>query len=248
MKKIHSLKRVYSLAKEYNKSKKFNIRKASYEASLIEPFSLPNTVTYGQNKFSIISAVYGVEKYLDKYISTLVKQSLSFVDHIELILVDDGSIDGSADVCKKWAEKFPENIIYHHKENGGQASARNEGLKLASHDWVTFIDPDDFVEQDYFKNIDDFLNKSKSDDISLISSNFIFFIEDEYYYRNNHPLKYRFDHGERIIKFNNSFNDLQMSASAAFFRKSLISELKFESVKPDFEDALFVLLLDFSQE
>ncbi|PSU29851.1 bifunctional glycosyltransferase/CDP-glycerol:glycerophosphate glycerophosphotransferase [Photobacterium lutimaris] len=240
MKKIQNIKKLYSLAKEYNKNKAFNMRKSSYEASLIDPFLLPNTVTYGENKFSIISAVYGVEKYLDKYISTLVKQSLSFLNNIELILVDDGSVDGSADICKKWAEKFPNNIIYHRKENGGQASARNEGLELASHDWVTFIDPDDFVDQHYFENVDDFLIRNKGDDISLVCSNFIFFIENEYAYKDNHPLKYRFTQGERIIKFNKSFSDIQMSASAAFFKKSLISDLKFELVKPDFEDALFV--------
>ena len=240
MKKISSVKKVYSLAKEYNKGKQLHCRRVAYESSLQNLYALPERVIYGNNKFSIISAVYGVEKYLDKYISTLVKQTLSFIDHIELILVDDGSVDGSAEICKKWAEKYPDNIIYHRQENGGQASARNAGLKLASYDWVTFIDPDDFVDLDYFKNIDAFLKKNQHENFSFIGANFIFFMENEYRFKDTHPLKYRFAKGERITKFDKHSSDIQMSASTAIFKKSLIGDLQFESLKPDFEDSLFV--------
>ena len=79
----------------------------------------------GSNSFTVISAVYNVEKYLDDYFRSLVNQSLSFKNHIYLIIVDDGSTDSSADIIKKWQAKFPKNIRYVYKENGGQASARN---------------------------------------------------------------------------------------------------------------------------
>ena len=82
----------------------------------------------GSNNFTIVSAVYNVEKYLEDYFHSLINQSLSFKNHIRIILVDDGSTDKSADIIKKWQKKYPKNITYLHKENGGQASARNLGL------------------------------------------------------------------------------------------------------------------------
>ena len=83
----------------------------------------------GQNQFTVVSAVYNVEKYLDEYFSSLTRQSLNFKKHIQIILVDDGSTDHSAEIIKRWQAKFPQNIHYFYKENGGQASARNLGLQ-----------------------------------------------------------------------------------------------------------------------
>ena len=125
-----------------------------------------NIVTYlhkkrrvsGNYKYTIVSAVYNVEKYLDKYFESIITQTLIFDKHIQLILVDDGSPDTSAEIIKKWQKKFPENIIYIKKENGGQASARNLGIKYVKSDWVTFIDPDDFIQYDYFEVIDGLFN------------------------------------------------------------------------------------------
>ena len=105
---------------------------------------LPVKKNHGNNSFTVITAVYNVEKYLDQYFRSLTKQSLDFVQNITLILVDDGSSDSSAIIIKKWQAKYPNNIHYFYKENGGQASARNLGIQYATGDWLTFIDPDDF--------------------------------------------------------------------------------------------------------
>src|SRR5262249_49809771 len=91
-------------------------------------------------RYSVISPVYNVEKYLDAFFESVTGQSLAFKSTIELIMVDDGSTDGSAKIIKRWQKKFPQNIKYLHKENGGISSARNMGLAAASHDWITFID------------------------------------------------------------------------------------------------------------
>lgn len=194
----------------------------------------------GSNYFTVISAVYNVEKYLDDYFSSLMHQSLSFKKHIKLILVDDGSTDESAYIIKKWQKKYPKNITYLYKENGGQASARNVGLEHVESGWITFIDPDDFVSYDYFYKLDKFIERDSN--IAIISCPLLPFIENEGVAKNNHPLKFRYKDGDKIKPINSIGRDLQLSASTAIFRADKVKGLKFnETIKPSFEDAKFVL-------
>ncbi len=102
---------------------------------------------------SIITPVYNVEAFLDRCVSSILSQSYQ---EIELILIDDGSTDGSSLKCDYWANK-DRRIIIIHKENGGVSSARNEGLKVAKGDYITFVDPDDFIESDTYKSNMDYL-------------------------------------------------------------------------------------------
>ncbi|PWD86048.1 CDP-glycerol glycerophosphotransferase family protein [Ignatzschineria cameli] len=195
----------------------------------------------GQNQFTVVSAVYGVEKYLDDYFKSLVNQRLDFKKHIHLILVDDGSLDNSAEVIKKWQKKYPNNITYLYKENGGQASARNLGLEHVKTEWVTFIDPDDFVDRDYFYSIDHFLEKT-IDKISFISCKLVFYLEDIDTYKDSHPLAFQFK-TQKIKNCNDLDDYIQMSSSSAIFNYSIIknnSLLFNDRIKPTFEDASFV--------
>ena len=73
--------------------------------------------------FSVIMAVYNTEPFLKEAIDSLIGQTLGF-SHIQLILVDDGSIDGSGRICDEYQNRHPENIVVVHKENGGVSSAR----------------------------------------------------------------------------------------------------------------------------
>lgn len=113
----------------------------------------------GDNKFTVVSAVYNVDKYLEQYFDSLVNQRLDFKNNIQLVLVDDGSPDNSAQIIRSWQKKYPNNITYVKKENGGQASARNYGMQFVKTEWVTFIDPDDFVDFDYFLSAENFIKK-----------------------------------------------------------------------------------------
>ena len=99
---------------------------------------------------SIISPVYNVKSFLDRCVQSVLTQSYN---NIELILIDDGSTDGSSSLCDKWAEE-DRRVIVIHKENGGVSSARNAGLEIIKGDYLTFIDPDDFIAPDtYFANM-----------------------------------------------------------------------------------------------
>ena len=100
---------------------------------------------------SVIVPVYNAENFLDNTINSVINQTLGF-ENIELILVDDNSSDGSKDVIKKYSNQF-ENVIYYFSENnhGFPGFGRNMGLKLASADYVMFLDNDDEYDQDMCK-------------------------------------------------------------------------------------------------
>ena len=93
--------------------------------------------------FSIIVPVYNVERYLERFFDSVISQDY---DKWEMILVDDGSSDGSGKMCDDLASGDP-RISVIHKENGGASSARNLGLTKAKGDLVMFLDPDDWTEK-----------------------------------------------------------------------------------------------------
>ena len=96
--------------------------------------------------FSIIIAVYNVEKYIEECLQSILLQT--YKDY-EVILVDDGSKDSSSQICDDFASKY-EQIKVLHKENGGASSARNAGLREASGEYILFLDSDDYIKSDDF--------------------------------------------------------------------------------------------------
>ena len=102
-----------------------------------------------QPQISIIVPVYNSEKYLGVCIDSILSQS--FRD-FELILVDDGSKDSSAQICDEYASQ-DKRVRVIHKVNGGVSAARNDGLDIAKGEYVTFIDSDDWVEREFLSTI-----------------------------------------------------------------------------------------------
>ncbi|MGP9543994.1 CDP-glycerol:glycerophosphate glycerophosphotransferase [Psychrobacter sp. AOP7-B1-25] len=195
----------------------------------------------GKNNFTVVSAVYNVEKYLDDYFESLVNQSLSFKKHIQLIMIDDGSTDNSAEIIKKWQKKYPKNITYLYKSNGGQASARNMGIEFVNTEWVTFIDPDDFINVNYFYILNSILEND--DSLSMVVANIQLFMEEYNDIRNRHPLRNRFKNIETKLPAMDLKSHINLSAAASIFKTSIINEkiLQFgEDVKPTFEDGKFI--------
>lgn len=98
---------------------------------------------------SIIVPIYNVEEYLPRCLNSLISQDY---DNLEIILVDDGSTDKSAEICNTYA-RYDCRIKAFHKENGGVSSARNFGLKRASGNWIGFVDADDYIQSNMYSKM-----------------------------------------------------------------------------------------------
>lgn len=108
---------------------------------------------------SVIIPVYNVEKYLSQCIESVINQTYK---NFEVILVDDGSIDGSGALCDKYAEK-DSRIRVIHKENAGVSAARNDGIDQSSGELIYFLDSDDWIDLCLFEEITKKFNEKKCD-------------------------------------------------------------------------------------
>lgn len=112
---------------------------------------------------SVIIAVYNPGKYLRPCLDSIVNQTYK---NLEIILVDDGSVDESPAVCDEYAKK-DSRVLVHHKKNGGVSSTRNKGLELSHGDFVSFIDSDDYLDLDTYQHLVDIINEHKVDVVTF---------------------------------------------------------------------------------
>lgn len=112
------------------------------------------------NDLSVIVAIYNVEEYLDKCLSSLANQRTD--KKYEVICVNDGSNDGSRDIILKYVDKY-KNFTIMDKINGGLSDARNFGLKYSNSKYISFVDGDDFVSDDYVEKIIENMNDEDLD-------------------------------------------------------------------------------------
>lgn len=120
---------------------------------------------------SIIVPIYKVEEYLDECVTSIINQTYA---NLEIILVDDGSPDSCPRLCDEWAKK-DERIRVIHKKNGGLSSARNAGLDVATGEYISFVDSDDFINLDALQNL---YNRFQGDEDIVIVSGMIYRYKD----------------------------------------------------------------------
>ena len=106
---------------------------------------------------SIVIPVYNSSQYIDRCLYSVINQDF---DQIEVCLVDDGSTDGSGEICDKYAKKYS-NISVYHKKNEGASLARRYGLMKAKGEYVTFVDSDDWISSDYISKLYSLIEKYK---------------------------------------------------------------------------------------
>ena len=193
-------------------------------------------------KFSVIVAVYNVEKYLPEAINSILEQNIGFQDCVELILVDDGSPDNSGKICDKYKEKYPTNIKVIHKPNGGVSSARNEGLKHAQGRYISFLDADDKISPDTLSRVYDYFS-SVDQDVDLVSIPLYFFEGKE----GSHRLNYKYERKDnRIVDLSTDYSFVQMSGASSFFKNQVLQSRRFDTSLKYSEDAKLIMdiLLD----
>lgn len=111
---------------------------------------------------SVVVPIYNVEKYIEKCIDSIINQTYT---NLEIILVDDGSPDKCGKICDEYAKR-DKRIKVIHKENGGVSSARNIGLDNLNGEYVTFIDADDYISNNYCEEL---LNALKTENADCVA-------------------------------------------------------------------------------
>ena len=185
-------------------------------------------------KFTVVIPVYMVEKYLREALDSVIAQDAGFRENIQIILVNDGSPDGSGDICKEYHDRYPDNIEYIDKENGGVSSARNAAIPFIRGKYVNFLDSDDCWEADAFKAAGEFFD-SHYDETDVVGCRKEFFDARTGY----HYLDYKYE-SSKIADLTKEASFIQLDVTGAFIKAEAIGEHRFSERLKYGEDAVFV--------
>lgn len=190
-------------------------------------------------RFSVVMAVYNVEDYLEEAIDSIISQDIGFQEHVELILVDDGSADRSGQICDTYKAKYPDNIKVIHKENGGASSARNEGIRHTEGRYVNFLDSDDKLSTNTLSAVYDYFS-AVDQDVDFVSIPMFFFEKKE----QPHRLNYKYAaHNNKTVDLQKEYTYVQMSAPSAFFKREVLTPDFFDTSLRYSEDAKAIMNL-----
>lgn len=153
-------------------------------------------------KVSVIVPCYNIAPYLERCLDSLIQQTLT---DIEIICINDKSTDNTLQILQEYAKKDKRIHIINHKENTGVAVARNDGLRIARGDYIGFVDPDDYVDLDFYEKLYD-VAKSRNADVvkgGLMITNYLNEkqIESDLNKKiQKHPLNFCAEHSSAIYK------------------------------------------------
>jgi len=188
-------------------------------------------------KVSIVIPIYNAESYLDRCIASVIEQSYKDID---IILVNDGSTDGSAEKCREWENK-DKRIAYIYQKNAGLGPARNTGIKAAKTEYISFLDADDWLEPAFVEKIINAMLDTKSD-IGMCD---IYYVNSATMLRER--VKIRFDKTTVSIHSNkNVITKSRLFAWGKIYRKSLFADIEYP--KFTFEDIITPMLIACSNQ
>ena len=171
---------------------------------------------------SIVTPVYNVESFLDRSVQSILSQSYR---DIELILIDDGSTDGSSSLCDELAKK-DSRVKVIHKENGGVSTARNVGLEIASGEYLTFVDPDDFLAPDtYLANMEYLISQK---DVDILQYPYCNYISDDEILNYHRPAEHLLVGSEQIFSNWWSGSPLEYVIWNKIYKRSLWDGVRFK--------------------
>ena len=185
-------------------------------------------------KFSVIIPVYNVQKYLEEAIESIINQTIGFENNIQLILVNDGSKDNSEEICLKYKDKYPKNIIYVKKKNSGVSIARNTGVEYAEGKYINFLDGDDKWSKNAFKKIWNYFEK-KYEEIDILACRMRFFDAREDY----HHLDYKFE-TTKVVNILEDYEYVHLHITSSIIKTEIAKKHKFDSNVKYAEDSNYV--------
>ena len=185
--------------------------------------------------FTVVMAVYNTEPYLREAVDSLICQTIGF-SRIQLVLVDDGSSDGSGTICDDYKNRFPDNVFVIHKKNGGASSARNAGLPLVEGKYLNFLDSDDRMEKDAFEKVYAFFEKhGEETDVAAIP---VRFFEGQ---TGEHIQNHKFSLKEDVVNLYEHPFIINLSCSYSFFKTESATDFSFDTNLTVTEDSKFAL-------
>ncbi len=182
---------------------------------------------------STIIPVYNVESYLRETLDSIIHQDIGFMDNVEIVLVNDGSPDDSDKICREYRDKYPDNIRYIEQKNAGVSVARNNGLEVASGEYVHFLDSDDLISKNAYSAALKLISSHK-DKIDFVALNIEFFEAQ----LGGHPLNYKFT-SDRIVDINKEPDAIILHMATCLMRRSAIKH-RFDSSIKISEDMKFL--------
>ncbi|TCL81330.1 CDP-glycerol glycerophosphotransferase (TagB/SpsB family) [Curtobacterium sp. PhB128] len=191
-------------------------------------------------KMAAVIAVYNVERYLPEFLASLEAQTMP-VEQVQVILVNDGSTDESLRVLEEWAHGRASHVTVIDQENQWVAAARNAGIRHLRAQWVTFADPDDVFDVNYFAEVEKFIDLHGDESVGMLVTHQMR-LNERLELANTHPLRVKFSRGSRIVDLAVD-PIIQLAVNSAFFRVDQITsaEIAFDDrVRPVFEDAHFI--------
>ncbi|MBR2706516.1 MAG: glycosyltransferase family 2 protein [Mogibacterium sp.] len=183
-------------------------------------------------KISVIIPVYNVRDYLDECLASIASQTIGFSD-IQVILVNDGSPDDSAAVCRRFAAAHPENVIYAEQPNSGVSAARNRGIGLAEGELITFLDGDDKWSAEAFETAYEAYKAHPG--VSVFSCRMVFFDGET----GEHQLNYKYEE-DRVIDITEDYSFPQLSSSSVFITADAVKGHSFTEGLKYSEDFRFI--------
>lgn len=183
-------------------------------------------------KFAIVMAIYNTQEYLPEAIDSIVNQTIGFEKNVQLILVNDGSEDGSEEICMDYQKRYPENIIVLSQENAGQAAARNKGFEHVNAKYVNFADSDDYFALNAFDDVYEFFGKH-FDECDIVSIPITFFGR----LNEGHMLNGKFSE-TRVIDLNVEPDNPQLHTNSAFIKSDVFSRYEFPTDVISSEDVI----------
>lgn len=175
-----------------------------------------------QYKISIVIPVYNNEKYIDECMSSLINQNIGF-KNLQIILVNDGSIDGSLKVLKKYEQ---DNVIVIDKKNTGVSDTRNIGIKKALGKYILFLDSDDYLSLNACNDLYNFFEKHY-DEIDLVTYPIVYNVAGKLREHNRYITVY--DHGTGVYDLSSNYNIIQATVNIMIknnFSKNPLFEVK----------------------
>lgn len=201
-------------------------------------------------KISLIVAAYNVEKYIERCINSLIGQSYS---DLEIVLVNDCSTDKTLDICKEYEKKDPRIVVVDKKVNQGLSEARNSGIDVASGEYLTFVDGDDFLEENTIGNCVDKLLKLNADELVFGScfdrsngeSYKMDIISSKEFYSGQEDMKLYFNEAIGSLPSSKSDRNIGITPWGRIYKKSIIDKFNLRFISEReliYEDLTFFLI------